>query len=816
MKKRPELLAPVGTFAMAKAAVHNGADAIYMGMPGFNARGRTEDMGLDEIREIVNYCHLYGLQAYIAFNILIFEEELERARRSVEELIPLGIDAFIVQDLGLARLIHSICPQQEIHASTQMSISNALAIDETADLNIARYVLARENSLEDLRAIRSQTQKELEVFVHGALCVAYSGQCLTSEHKGGRSANRGQCAQDCRMAYDLIVDGKNQPLGEKRYLVSPKDLCALPEIEKLCALNIESLKIEGRLKSPEYVASTVRSYRQAIDNRNKKNDNHENATAAMAPLYSRGFFSGWLHGSDHQQLVDASFGDHRGHFLGRVTRCHQGRIELQSDAELAKGDGILLANDKQEKIIGARIYSLSREANYYTIGFARDIDLKKVTPEWKAYLNNKPSLDKELQKSWNDRHYFKRIKISTTVHGKIGDRLSITLSDGTHTVAAQSETALEAATGSPARATDITAQFAKLEHTAYVLADSNIELDDNLFIPQKMLRQVKSHALKLLDTARIKPDIKEIKQSALPSLTQSSIEEKPKLSLLLREAHQLSALDSYTVDCIYLDFEHGRSYADALHLIKSKNIKAGIATTRILKPGEEKHLDEIVACNPDLILVRNLGALHYLQSKKCNAELIADFSFNCTNHVTANYLTSKQFARLTPSYDLNKKQLREMLANSGSIQWEVTIHQYMPEFHMQHCLFAAFLTDATDYPACKVICEKKRVDLRDKAGNHHPIKADMECRNTIFNATPQSAATLCEELRGLVSHFRIETLFESADEVSKKVEAYTALLSGKLNRHQLFESLQIVEKYGACEGQIDSERVHRDRKKSHR
>ncbi|MBC7457284.1 MAG: U32 family peptidase, partial [Bdellovibrionaceae bacterium] len=265
-----ELLLPVGHKEMALAAIHNGADAIFVGFPGFNARGRSYDHELTELQEIIETCHLYGVKVNLAFNIVIFENELDQVVEAIKKVLPLKPDALIVQDLGLVSLIRQIAPNQVIHGSTQMTVTNDLAIELLSDLNIKRFVLGRENSLSEIKLIKKSTEKELEVFVHGALCVSYSGQCFTSESIGGRSANRGQCAQSCRFSYDLIVDGEKKNTVDRDYLVSPQDLCGIAEIPELMEIGVNSFKVEGRLKSPEYVASVASSYKDVM---NKTLDN---------------------------------------------------------------------------------------------------------------------------------------------------------------------------------------------------------------------------------------------------------------------------------------------------------------------------------------------------------------------------------------------------------------------------------------------------------------------------------------------------------------------------------------------------------------
>jgi putative protease len=312
---KSELLLPVGNLNMCLAAIHHGADAIYVGVPFFNARGRTTDFSISDLKEMIDLCHLYGVRVNLAFNVVIFQNEFPKVAELLKEILPLNPDAFIVQDLGLAKLIREMAPHQRIHASTQMTVTNPDAIKFVDDLKIDRFVLGRENSLSEIQMIREQTDKELEVFVHGALCVAYSGQCFTSESLGGRSANRGQCAQSCRLEYELYVDDKKKEMGDKKYLVSPKDLMGIEEVTKLQEIGVNSFKVEGRLKTPEYVAATAKNYREVLDGAPLQLGKR---TADLASTYSRGFFTGWLNGVDHQKLVDGSFSAHRGLEIGKI------------------------------------------------------------------------------------------------------------------------------------------------------------------------------------------------------------------------------------------------------------------------------------------------------------------------------------------------------------------------------------------------------------------------------------------------------------------------------------------------------------------
>ena len=318
----PELLAPAGDWDCARAAVENGADAIYFGLDRFNARMRAQNFTQADLPQLMQFLHRRGVKGYVTFNTLVFANEMPDAQRFLLALIAAGVDAALVQDVGICRLIRMLSPDFPIHASTQMTITSTAGLDFARQLGCSLVVLARECSVQDIAKInRAQAAPlPLEVFVHGALCVAYSGQCLTSEALGGRSANRGECAQACRMPYELICDGQPVPLGDRRYLLSPQDLAGLEVLPDLIRAGVASLKIEGRLKSPEYVANITRVYRQALDKLR--------ADPAAAPLltgqarydlemaFSRGLHTGWFGGTNNQRLVHARFGKKRGVFLG--------------------------------------------------------------------------------------------------------------------------------------------------------------------------------------------------------------------------------------------------------------------------------------------------------------------------------------------------------------------------------------------------------------------------------------------------------------------------------------------------------------------
>ncbi|MEN9846204.1 MAG: hypothetical protein RIS36_1351 [Pseudomonadota bacterium] len=814
----PEILSPVGNWDMLRAAVHNGADAVYMGMPGFNARGRAPTLELDELRAMIEYAHLYGMKVFLAFNILIFERELQDVIDSLSDVIPLRPDAFIVQDLGVAALIRHMAPDQAVHASTQMTVTNPEAITLTEDLGMERYVLGREVSIPEMAKIKAATSKELEVFVHGALCVSYSGQCLTSESLGGRSANRGQCAQSCRLPYDLIVDGEKQELGEKRYLVSPQDLCGLEDVPRLVELGIESFKIEGRLKSPEYVATTARAYKERSLGHLSPSQTRAKQDQ-MARVYSRGFFNGWFDGVNHQRLVPAHLSSHHGLYLGAVSAISSEDVLIDTEGPIEAGDGLVFVDHTSRDELGSTVFGIRSDKRGARVSFSRSFSLGKVREGMHAYLNSSPHLEAEVRKTFTDKSLLKKIPITMRIAGTVGEPLVVTATDIDGNVAtAISSAPLQQAARAPLSTESLRAELGALSGTVFALSEITNDLAGAYFLHSKELKEIRRSLCYDIERQRLSrsPIVVRsreemdgwIRRHHAPKLSA----DKARLNVLVREIAQLEGLDNLPISTIFLDFEFGKEYGPAAARVRAMGYKVGIATTRILKPGELAHLKVIERIQPEEVLVRNLGALEYL--RRSGLTLIGDFSLNVANSLSASYLLSKGLSRLCPSYDLNGEQLLELASSCDGSKLEVTAHHYIPAFHMEHCVFAAFLSKGSSYRDCGRPCEKHRVELRDSKGALHPLKADAECRNTMFNGVPQSAGTLIPDLqtRG-VRTFRVDGLFEDPAILRAKIEAYADVLFNGVPVPLAMGTLGMSDRYGVTNGQLYNIRGYQDRKK---
>ncbi|XOV73763.1 MAG: DUF3656 domain-containing protein [Verrucomicrobiota bacterium] len=839
----PELLAPAGDWECARAAVQNGADAIYFGLSGFNARMRANNFTVESLPELMDYLHQRGVRGYVTMNTLVFANEVQAAASQIRAMIDADVDAVIVQDMGLCRMIRSISPDFPIHASTQMTITSPAGIRFAKDLGCELVVMARECSMKELESIRNAQESgdgfemPLEVFVHGALCVAYSGQCLTSEALGGRSANRGECAQACRMPYELIQDGNPVPLGDRQYLLSPQDLAGISVLPDLVRLGMRSLKIEGRLKAPEYVANVTRVYRQAIDSiiqqqatqavSGKQLLNQSQYDLEMA--FSRGLHTGWFEGIDNQKLVHARFGKKRGVYLGKIKSVHQDGFTLSTRQPLKAGDGVVIdQGNPNEPEQGGRLFKVSQQEQHASqppllrVSFQRNkLDLRKVNVGDRIWKTSDPALDKDLRKSYQNDTRASGSLLHIRASGQPGSPLKIEVKESSgRSVNLQSSIDLQPAQNRPLSEEVLSKQWSRLGGTSYQLESVDYKADEPCMLPVSELNRMRREMVTMLDQC---PSTKEsrwtITTESLPEVrfenhSESSSQTEPaQLIPLVRNMDQLEAAIQFGSSNIYCEFEDPKKYRDAVkrfraaYPAKTSHPLTGIwvAPPRITKPGEEWILKQVQSCEPDGFLVRNYDHLEYYADARC----IADFSFNVSNAWSAAWLLNQfKLERLTASYDLNIEQLKAFLASVPTDRIEITLHQHMPMFHMEHCVFCAFLSTGKDYRDCGRPCEKHHVELRDRVGQRHTLKADAGCRNTVFNGRAQTGAeyaTLMQEMG--VRHFRVEFISEKAGEVTLTLQTYQDLLQGKRDGASVWRDLKLINQLGVTRGTLETQGI---------
>ncbi|HSY74066.1 MAG TPA: DUF3656 domain-containing protein, partial [Dongiaceae bacterium] len=851
-RQLPELLAPAGDWDCAKAAVENGADAIYFGLEKFNARMRAHNFTEADLPKLMEFLHRRGVKGYVTFNTLVFENELADAEKYLRAIISAGVDAAIVQDVGICKLIRELSPDFPIHASTQMTVTSAGGVEFARELGCNLVVLARECSIKEIEKIHSASgaafEMPLEVFVHGALCVAYSGQCLTSESLGGRSANRGECAQACRMPYDLISDGQQVPLGDKRYLLSPQDLAGLEVLPDLIRAGVTSLKIEGRLKSPEYVANITRVYRQALDKlghrgteaQGEKTENDSESLRlcgkpdlySMEMAFSRGLHTGWFGGIDNQKLVHARFGKKRGVFLGEIVKIVRDGVIVNLAAPVKLGDGIVFdAGKPDEKEEGGRVYEIQEprfkipgeKLTELRFGYG-DVDFLRVHVGDKIWKTNDPELDRRLRQSFaGDAPKFQR-PIEMEIHGGIGKPLTLIARDEVgHVVQLDSVMPLAKAEKQPLTTERLREQLGRLGGTPFTLGRLKNNLSGEVMLPVSELNRLRRDAAIELEKLRAQPRRWKLNRhrgteaqsfssiDSPASLRLGGKSDSSELIVLVRSLPQLEAALKCGVQTVYCELEDPKKYREAVTIFHtaygcSVNGAHGVARPtiwvappRIFKTGEEWILKQVLSSNADGYLVRNYDHLKFFAD--CRKR--GDYSLNIANHFAADYFKNKfGLEQITPSYDLNFTQLEALLQNAPPEWFEVTIHQHMPMFHMEHCVFCAFLSSGTDYTNCGRPCDTHVVKLRDRVGAEHALKADAGCRNTVFNSQTQTGAEYISKMIELgVRNFRVEFLDETPETVERTIAKYRQLLRGEIDGTQLWRELKLMNQLGVTRGQ---------------
>ena len=725
---RPELLAPAGDRAALEAAVRAGADAVYFGLQGFNARARATNFDAAELGATMRWLHEHGARGYVTLNTLVFDAELPSVEAAVRACAEAGVDAVIVQDLGVARLARAIAPNLPIHASTQMTCTDASSVELAREVGATRVILARELSLDDIAKVRRGTDVEVEVFVHGALCISYSGQCLTSEAIGGRSANRGACAQACRLPYELVVDGELVDTADRAYLLSPEDLESSALVPDLVKLGVSSLKIEGRLKGPEYVGATTRLYRKAIDAAvGDGTAPSEDERRAALQTFTRGSGTGFFEGVDHQRLVEGRACDHRGLEVGllRSIEPFRGRTSLvvDLDVELARGDGILVEGGfASEGEVGGRVWTLAVDGRDVERAHPGDTVYVWLGPDVKLDVNARANADArakaDARMNGNSdahrgadtkarsagRRVFRtsdpagakkilgelekapaRTRLDLRIAGRIGEPFVLEgRSDAGAFARVTGDAMVEQARSAPLDEAALREKLGKLGDSPFELGTLEVALPAGTIVPVSSLNRARRALVAALaETASAIHATTNVSYTDLLAKAAPPTDRRPAggLFVLCRNIEQATAAVDAGADGVYLDFLELTGTGDALRLLRERGAFVGVAPPRIRKPGEEKIDRYVSSLAPDALLVRGLGALRELgrdsshSSPAMNANItgderrpvaIGDFSLNVTNRLTAAEVLGRGLAAFTPSFDLDAAQLLDLVGASAS------------------------------------------------------------------------------------------------------------------------------------------------------
>ncbi len=829
---KPEIMSPAGHWPQLEAAIEAGADAIYFGLNHFTARAKV-GFTLEELPTVMRRLHSRGVKGYVTFNTLVFDHELAAAAESLAAIAAAGADSIIVQDVGIAQLAHAIAPELAIHGSTQMSITSAEGIALAQQVGVSRVVLARELALTEIRAIREQSDCELEIFVHGALCVSYSGQCFSSEAWGGRSANRGQCAQACRLPYELLVDDVVKPLGDARYLLSPGDLYALQQIPEIVEIGVSALKIEGRYKDANYVALTTAAYRQAVDE--AWAEQPLSVTRAnelqLTQVYSRGLGPHFISGTNHQTVVQGRAPRHRGLLMGRVSAVGLSHVTIVPDANhqiapLKAGDGVVFDaadwRSPEAPEEGGHIYHLRVDRQgQLVLEFGNGaVDFSRIRPGDLLWRTADHELEKVARLYTHTTTPVHKQPVAVSVVAHEGEPLQLTwtlVAQPTVAVTVSAATALDTAEKRALDEAYLHKQLGRLGNTPYTLTTLTLDCRGNPFAPSSLLNELRRAAVAQLAERQARGTpmavhdprqiLQQMQRPALPATaratdsvgTPASVE--PRLHLLVRSGDQLDAALAARPASITLDYLELYGLRPAVEQVAAAGIEVRVATPRVLKPNEQRVINFLLRLDCPL-LVRSGGLLQALQTQG-HPNLIGDFSLNAANPLSAKTFLAMGVTRLTPTHDLNAAQVTALARAIGPERLEVVAYQHLPVFHTEHCVFCRFLSTGTSYKDCGHPCETHRVALRDQQGRAHPVMADVGCRNTVFGAEAQTASIhLVDWLAAGISDYRLEFVHERPAQITAITAAFAEALSGTLTATALEQRLQRLTPQGTTEGSL--------------
>lgn len=768
-----ELLAPVGSFEALKAAVQNGANAVYLGGKDFGARASANNFDRDELKEAVKYAHIRGVQVFVTTNTLRKENEIEDFLEYAKFLYDIDVDAIILQDIGMARLIKRELPDFELHASTQMVAHSLEDVKYLESVGFDRVVLAREVTVEEIKYICDNCKADIEVFVHGALCVCYSGQCLMSSMIGNRSGNRGRCAQPCRQRYELIDVYTGEVVNSNGdYLLSPRDLNAIEEIDKVIDAGVHSLKIEGRMKRPEYVATVIDGYRKTIDEylaTNKLNVSDETIND-LYTIFNRKFTKGLLLGDVGKDMMNSQLPNNQGLYVGTVVDYNKKakRLKIKLANTLKKGDGINLG--------GGTIGRIIKNGNIETIGYKGEtIELDFVGEARKGQIVFKTSdselMDRVQATFTQDKEFVKNI-IDAKITIKLGQKPILTLKDRhSNEATIEGDKIVEEAMKVALSKEKVETQLRKLGNTPYELDLLEIELDDNVSLPISLLNQMRRDCIELLDKERVSIKNRKYKNKTVkykPVLYNRNKQQG--ISVKVKNLEQLESALECGVDRIY--YEDTNTIDKAMSLAMKYNKKVIYSAPRIIRNKEYNHLAKANNAGVESVQVGNYGSIDYFKDKKLNI----DYYLNAFNSETINYYKEIGADTLCISQELNINEIKETIKYTD-INIESVVYGYTPLMITEYCPMGVIVRDCKkDKRVAK--CKESIYALRNSKGDEFRVSQDIFCRSTIYNSNVICMLDNLYELHEIgINVLRLDFTLEDKDTVKEVIEAYQEVLS---------------------------------------
>ncbi len=710
---KPELLAPVGGKEALIAAIENGADAVYFGGALFSARQYASNFTNEEIESAIDYSHIRGVKAYVTMNTLVKDSELEKAGQYLQFLCNAGADAIIVQDIGILRMLREQLEILPVHASTQMTIHNVEGVKFLQEMGVKRVVLAREMSLGEIRNIKSQTSMEIETFIHGAICFSYSGQCLLSSMIGGRSGNRGYCAQPCRKKYRM---------GEMEgYLLSPKDLNMSEHIGTLLDAGIDSFKIEGRMKRPEYVAGVVRVYRRLIDGYQAAPGDFRVTKAeihTLLQLFNREFTTGYFFGNPGSQLMSRKYPHNRGTVLGKTVDYDTGTklVTIDLKSSLRIGDGIGIGN-RETGITVRNIFFGDKMAKDAVSGSLIRIPIDMEVCEDEIVFK---TFDSKLMASLEAGHIDK-IPIKMSIKARIGEPLGLLIDDGENKIMISRDKVSLAKT-KPLSRSSIAQHLIKLGGTIFEAKEVDFELDKNIFIPVSELNAIRRQGIDELEKIRARKWKRQCSEPKISFVSRKS-EIMPILSVNTSSIGSLKAAVDSGADVVYIGGAK-KDYHEAIEYAHTKGVKIFVSIPRIVKDLKKLDIFSIEQTGPieeaDGFLVGNPGIFHHLRKNLANKPIVIDYPLNVFNRLTMDHFLNSSL-RVTLSPELTLNEIRNLVFSGPS---ECIVHGFFPLMVSEHDLIGGL------FP------ERSRGDifLKDEKGFKFPVKTDNHNRTYVMNS----------------------------------------------------------------------------------